>query len=510
MFCFRHARAVLLAAALVIAPHLGRISAAQEPTQHSSTSIHLRWGARAGVSRYRLQLALDKSFADIVFDRIVAGNETEVKELAPGRYFWRVAPITTSLGPFSSAAVIEVREQSTPAGQRPTRPIVNQVAANPVSAGGGWRAALGDVNQTALARLRSPDNLDVVATNSEGVVFALDAASGVALWSLRTSSQRTPRAGSFFNTILVVPTRSRRDNVVILSGTVAIEVEGSTGRELWRSTLPAAASSGAVITDRTGSRLIIVDNSRQRLFVLSDVDGNLVSQINLPVRAIGAPMAIDDQGSFAIAYETGTLEIRDFNGAVIRSGNALSAATTAPLFVRGRRGDLILLGTKDGLTAMAADDLRPLGRVSIKDDAPRGTLAAQDLDGDGVPEVIMSTKRRHIIAVNASDGKVIWDVAGDSYGDAFAFADINRDHIIDVFVSGVQRFAVALSGRDATVIWKDNEPSALATNHVSAFESRTLIAAPYGSGILLIAADPGRTGLRAIAFASSEIRPTPR
>ncbi|MGH3850633.1 MAG: FG-GAP repeat domain-containing protein, partial [Pseudonocardiaceae bacterium] len=213
--------------------------------------------------------------------------------------------------------------------------------------------------------------------------------------------------------------------------------------------------------------------------------------------------------SFAIAFDTGALEIRDFNGAVLRSGNASSLATTAPLFVRGRRGDLILVGTRDGLTAMAADDLRPLGRVSISGDSPRGTLLAQDLDGDGVPEVIMATERRHLIAVDASDGKIIWDVADAGDGESLAFADINRDRILDVFVSGRQKFALALSGRDGSVIWKDNESPGLVTNHAGPFDARALVVVQYGSGVLLIAGDPNRSGLRAIAFAGAEIRPTP-
>ncbi len=508
MFRFKHIRALFLLAALVFAPNPGRMSAAQEPTQQPGTSVHLRWGPRPGVSRYRLQLAGNQNFSDIVVDRVITGNETDVTDLPPGRYFWRVAALTTKLGEFSSAGVIEVRAVPAQPSPRPTPAKVNEVAVNSISAGGGWRAALGEVSRPIAARLRSAERPDVVAANTDGVVFGLDAGSGVALWSARTVSTRA----SLANTILIVPTRSRLDNVVVLAGTIATQLEGSTGRERWRATLPAAASSGAVITDRTSSRLIIVDNSRQRLFVINEVDGAVISQINLPGRVIGAPSVMDDQAkpAFAIAFDTGALEVRDFNGAVFRSGNASSLATTAPLFVRGRRGDLMLVGTRDGLTAMTADDLRPLGRVSIDGDAPRGALTAQDLDGDGVPEVIMATERRHLIALNASDGKIIWDALDVGYGEALAFADINRDRIVDVFVSGGQRFALALSGRDGAVIWKDNESPVLATNHATTFDSRALIAVQNGPGILLIAGDPNRTGLRALAFAGAEIRPTPR
>ena len=506
MFCSTHARVAFLFAALILAPSLNLLRA-QDTVQPEKTTIQLSWGERRGVSLYRLQLARDRGFADMVFDRLVSGNKAEVKDLAPGRYFWRVAPLTTKLGAYSPALPVEVRSAlRSPVLPSPTptpRP------ANAIVPEGGWRTAIGKVTNPILARLRSPERPDVVASNSDGLVFGLDATSGVALWSARTPGPRVPRAASF---TLTVPTRSSLDNLVVFSGTAAMAIEGSTGRELWRSTLPAAASTGAVITDRTGSRLIILDQARQSLFMLSDVQGSIVSQMNLAGRAVGAPAALTYLGrpAFVIAFDNGNVEIRDFNSAILRAVNVGSAATTTPLFMKGRQGDLLFLGTKDGLNAITAEDLRPLGRVALKDDAPRGTLFAQDLDADGVSEVIMLTERRHLIAINASDGKIRWDVAAQGYGEVLAFADINRDHLTDIFVSGGQRFALALSGRDGSVIWKDDEPAGVATNQVPAYESRSLVAVPYGSGILLIAGDPNGTGLRALSFRSPEIRPNAR
>src|SRR5207253_9964068 len=52
-------------------------------------TVTMHWGARQGVIRYRLQLANDASFNDIVFDRVVSGLEYRVRELAASKYFWR-------------------------------------------------------------------------------------------------------------------------------------------------------------------------------------------------------------------------------------------------------------------------------------------------------------------------------------------------------------------------------------------------------------------------------------
>jgi len=505
VFCSNHTRASFLIAAVIFGCFFARDTAAQDVTSppQKNTSVHLRWGPRPGVSRYRLQLAQDRDFADIVFDRVVAGLESEINDLDPGRYFWRVAPLTAKLGDFSSAGVIEVKPPAPVIRPRPS-PAQVETSAKEIATGGGWRAAVGNISSAVSAHLRSPERIDLVVMNAEGVVSALDATTGVALWSSRAANQTNqmnlastaPR-----NSILIVPDRSLLDNVVILAGTLVVKIEGRTGRELWRATLPIAAASGAVLTDRTSSQFVITDNSRQRLFVVSDANGTIASQLKLPARVIGAPMVFNDQGkaAFALAYDSGDIEIRDIAGTVVRAANVNSLATTAPLFVRGRRGDLILVGTRDGLTALTAD-LRPLGRITIPNDAPRGALVAQDLDGDGVPEIIMTTERRHLMAVNSTDGKILWDVAASDYGDTLAFADINGDHVLDVFIEAGQRLAVALSGRDGTVIWKDDEAAALATNHATAFESRGLVAVPFGTGVLLIGAEPTHTGLRAIGF----------
>lgn len=512
MFCSNHTRAVFLIAAVIFGCLVVRDAAGQAPASspQSITSVHLRWGQRTGVSRFRLQLAQDRDFADIVFDRVVEGQEFEINDLDPGRYFWRVAPLRAKLGDFSSAGVIEVKPPATVIPTRPTT-VKTEVPSNVIATGGGWRAAVGNISSVVTAHLRSSDKIDLVAMNADGVVSALDAANGVALWSSRTLAQSNVRDNAPRNTILIVPDRSHLDNVVIIAGALVVKIEGRTGRELWHTMVPSPAASGAVIADRTGSRLVIIDNSRQRLFIVNDANGSVTSQLKLPARAIGAPVAIDNQGkaAFAIAYDSGDIEIRDAAGAVTRAANVSSSATTAPLFVRGRRGDLILVGTRDGLTALTAD-LRPLGRMSIPDDTPRGTLVAQDLDADGVDEIIMNTERRRLVAVNSTDGKVVWDAPAADYGDAFAFADINGDRVLDVFTEAGQRLAIALSGRDGSVIWKDDEAPALATNHATASEARRVLAVPFGTGLLIIAAEPSHTGLRAIAFSKAEIRPNPR
>ena len=488
----------------------------QEPQESGLTTIRLRWGARPGVTRYRLQLATDHGFNDIVFDRVVAGTEYQINDLATGKYYWRIAPLSTKLGEFSTAAVIEVTPQTAQGGTQtqPPKPQPDRVTdtrstprSDSVIAGGGWRALVGEVTNPVPAHLRSAGRFDVVAVNAAGSTFALDATSGVALWttSRRMPDGKSPRPVTTPAVVLLIKSRSELDDVAVLSGVSVARIEGATGRELWRATLPAVVNNAAVLSEKPGSEIFVVDNSLQRLFILDGTTGNIVAQTKLPHRIVGAPVMLDDHGIGRVmfALENGQVEVRDRTGALIRSGDAGSPATTPPLFVNGSAGGLILVGTKSGLTALSADDLHALGRVTLSGDAPRGTLAAGDLNGDGTVEVIMVTDRGRVVTVKAADGKILWEAAGGADTETTAFADVNGDGLLDVLVAGGNTFALALSGRDGSIVWKDSESLSSVANHAASPASRRLIAVPSGSGILIIAGDPSRTGLRAIEFSKA-------
>jgi outer membrane protein assembly factor BamB len=523
MFCHRHLSLFILTAATLVLAGLpvqsdgsafGRNPASSATPAGQLTKAHLRWGARPGVIRYRLQLASDREFNDIVFDRVVSDNEYEVSDLAPGRYFWRVAALSNKPLQFSSAGVIDV----SPAIQKPDtradltsprQPInarpPSPATPNRVATGDGWRALIGEVSGPALAHLRSANALDLVAVNNAGVVYALDADSGVLLWTARLRPQQagSPRVGAAPLAPLLVTSRNGLDNVVVLANGTVHALDGASGRELWRTALPAPASSGVALD----SELFIIDNSLQRLFLIDSLTGKLSAPTELPARAFGAPVAFDHAGQrgVMIAFENGRLEFRAVNGKTIRSGNAGSPATTKPLFVSGPRGGLVLLGTRGGLTAFDSEDLRALGRVALKDDTPRGTLSAADLSGDGVAEVIMLTQHGRVVAVNAVDGKILWESLSTNDAQSVAFADVDGDRVLDILVASGQTFAMALSGRDGSVVWKEDEP-ALAANHATSLAPRSVLTAPHGSGVLLIGIDPSRIGLRAVAFPRGTVK----
>jgi outer membrane protein assembly factor BamB len=492
MDCSRYFRLFLVTMAAVF--HLAGASAQGQPPLNSSqnnqnlTVVTVRWGTRPGVTRYRLQLAKDSAFGDIVFDRLVSGQSYSVSDLAPGRYFWRVAALGARLGEFSSAGVIDV---SAP----PTNPVISETSKNrdpsKISTAGGWFAAIGTVSDPVLARLRSANALDVIGVNTDGRVFALDAARGVALWSTRVGNGSGPVLAP-----VTFRTQDGLDNVLVFSGNLATMLDGRSGREVWRSTLPGSANSAVTIN----SRVFIIDNSLVKLFIVDGIDGKLIAQSQLPRRAAGPPALLETE--VIIALDDGSLQVIDQSGKLTRSADAGSPATTSPIFVRNARGGLVLVGTKNGLTALNAADLRPLGRVALKNDAPRGALSARDLDGDGIAEVLMFTDRGRVVVVKSDEGQILWE--GDAKQAATAvFADVNKDRVLDLLLAGREGFAFALSGRDGALLWE--ETSGVATNHAPSSGRRSAQVAPFGTGVLLIAGDPTRGGLRAVEFSKATL-----
>jgi outer membrane protein assembly factor BamB len=478
----------------------------------SNTKVHLHWGARPGVSRYRLQLAADREFRDIVFDRIVNGTETDVNDLPVGKYFWRIAALTkTGLGDFSSALGIEIPsptyEMPSP---RPTPSPLERPRTVAVRTVGGWRAAVGDVSRPVVAHLRAPDSVEVVATNSNGVTFALDSTTGVQLWSTRRATN-VPSA--VFNPPLIIRDPDGLDDVVVFDGRVAIRIEGKSGRELWQATLPSLPAAAVGTADAAGPIIAVIDNTQRKLIVVNGVNGQLTSDVRLSARVVGAPAASTDQtGRFFIAYETGVIELRDKSGTLIHSGSAASPATSGPLVVKGRRDevlkrqDMILIDTQEGLTGITAGDLKPLGRVTGKEETSRGTLVAADLDGDGLPEVMVTTQKGYLLAIHSENGKLMWDANVSEAPQGLAFADLDGDNVLDVIMTTANSFATALSGRDGTPLWKDADPPESSANHANASQGRGLVAVPMPAGILVVASDTSHTGLRAIEFPRPAVR----
>ena len=86
MDCSANFRILVLTAVIILPSPISGLAQNEQsqnsPQRDGTTTVHLRWGSRTGISRYRLQLARDVGFSDIVIDRLVDGNDYQTNDPA--------------------------------------------------------------------------------------------------------------------------------------------------------------------------------------------------------------------------------------------------------------------------------------------------------------------------------------------------------------------------------------------------------------------------------------------
>src|SRR4051812_24457278 len=265
----------------------------QTPTaQQLPPSILVRWQGRPGVNRYRLQLATDERFEDIVFDQAVEGRQYVVKGLPPGNYFWRVAAAAaeTSIS-YTKPERVTLSEAATGV----------EVASVVMPADAGWRTATGEVARLVPASLRAGGVTDFVGVSPDGRVFAVDGASGISLWTARFNPTATAAAMNEVKNVSFAPlivASSQGPNVVVATVGGVRALRGETGREVWRATLQGRASGGAV-TDLNGDgapEVVIVTDDPERFYVLDGGTGRVLADQKLEGNAVGSPYPAEVAG----------------------------------------------------------------------------------------------------------------------------------------------------------------------------------------------------------------------
>ena len=481
----------------------------------AKTSLHLRWPGQQGVLRYRLQLAKDEQFKDIVFDRAVFGMEYVVTELGPGRYFWRVAPAVKETGTFSAARPVEIVEDAraeTGRGSTQTTTTALLPAGN-----AGWRTTTGSIAHPLVAHLRSASSFDLVGVNTDGMAYGLDGATGVALWAARfrpgaKRGEPTGNSGAPTFTPVLIDGRGGLSNVVIAFEGGVRALEGATGRELWRATLKDRAVYGAVAVPEGGGAktLLIASDNAPTLTVLNAETGQIISETNLDGAVVAAPTAfpLGNGSAVVLALGGGALDVRSHTGERVRFVKMDTKITTPPLIVNAPRGAIVLVGTESGLITLMAADLKPIGRIATEGDAPAGVLAAADLDADGAPEILMLTRRGRLVAIGTTDGKIKWYTAGATNAASPAFADLNSDGVLDVLVAAGQDFARGYSGRDGSLLWKAEDEVKSASQQSAPSQTRALVTGTFGDGsnAFAVGTDAGGTGLRAVGLPKDSVK----
>lgn len=474
-------------------------------TERIAAPFKLRWPARPRARRYRLQVALDQKFNDIVFDRAVEGLEQEVSGLQPGKYYWRVAPATPETGRYSAPALVEA-----------VMPValVPSVAVMRPPTDVGWQAAIGAVARPFAARLRAGKNFDLIALNSDGTLYALDSSDGTPLWVARprvsaTVGDASEKLRTNLFTPLVLPAMAESKSMVAIAYGQGIRgLDGETGRELWRAVLQGSLSGGTVAQmqgDNAAADFVVATSNPDMFYVLESRTGRVISKTKLGAALIGSPIPFThgDVNGVAFALENRQLEIRRRDGAVVHAIKFDVPFTTPPLVLATPRGTLVVIGTEHGLLFFEGSELTPLGRITTEEDSPRGRLTAADLNDDGMIEIVMVTKNGRV-AVISTAGKINWASEGATDAYMATFAHLNTDGVLDVVVASSASFALGFSGSDGSLIWRADENSKTpSTQSVVTDERmlRTLTGAISSAGVpLLVGGDTARSAVRAVGL----------
>lgn len=469
----------------------------QTPTARQlEPSILVRWQGRPGINRYRLQLATDEKFEDVVFDQAVEGRQYVVKGLPPGDYFWRVAAaaVETSIS-YSKPERVTLSDSA--------KGVEVASVVLPADNTAGWRTATGEVARLVPASLRAGGVTDFVGVASDGRVFAVDGASGISLWTARFNPSATAATASSNDKSvafapLVIPSQAGPGVVVATVGGVRA-LRGETGREFWRASLQGQASGG-VVADANGdgtADVVIVTRDPERYYVLDGSTGRVLADKKLEGETVGAPYPINVAGASGVlvSLKKGRVELHGADGESKGEAKVDGDVTTAPLVISRGEMTFMVVGTDNGLWAFALPDMKVLGVIKADDDSIRGALAASDVDGDGAPEVVMVTKRGRVALVNTTDGNVRWSMDGVPSAEAAAFADVNGDGVLDVIVPGGDAFALGFSGRDGSLVMKVEDGRASAQKSA---ETRPLVAAQSMGSTMLVGGDLARMGIRAL------------
>lgn len=460
----------------------------------------IQWSKQLGVERYRLQIASDEQFSDVFFDGLITGDEYVTRDLAPGRYYWRVAPSKSETGKFLKAVPFEVRAQ---VAEKPPLTLNILTRGNVVP---GWLAATGEIARPMAVQLRTGFPPDFIGVNSEGTVYALDGSRGIALWTarFRLGAQFGERVRTYEKQFapLIIGSMTASSRVIVAFDKGVRALDGPTGRELWSTKIASHAISGLVVDNgRNGEpEVYLIDEELDSLFVLDGNTGKVETQAKLEGAAIGPPvlLASGDFRGLLIPTKGGSIEVRKFGGDYVRRIEVGSDITTPPVVVETSRGVLMLVGTKDGLATFDTAGFQSLGRLAIGGDYPIGVLAVADLDGDKSSVAVMITDRGRVVAIDVAHEKIKWSAEVANEATSAVFGDVNDDGQLDVLLAGKNSFAVGLSGVDGSLIWQSSEEGSARVSVKSQPRPRSLATAKMSDNrLIIVGSDLSLAGLQA-------------
>ncbi|MEP6706982.1 MAG: PQQ-binding-like beta-propeller repeat protein [Pyrinomonadaceae bacterium] len=249
---------------------LGRAQNKPVTARKVSASARIQWKAQSQVSRYRLQVARDEGFTDMVIDKAVSGTGYVISGLPEGTYYWRVAAIGGEGGNYSSARSVRLvkpvpKPKPKEAGEtanakKPAKPVENAGKSKGVttsrSAGRTSRANSDSAaKQIRTARVTRPPNqkprVSISPSRDEGARTTAMPPIAVAPKLLPDNGGwRTITGNIAYPAAAHLRSPSSFDLIGVNSNGTVYALDGANGSALWTTRLRL---SGNVVEPASGA-----------------------------------------------------------------------------------------------------------------------------------------------------------------------------------------------------------------------------------------------------------------
>lgn len=322
------------------------------------------------------------------------------------------------------------------------------------------------ITSPALGDLNGDGFINVAACDLSGMVYGLDARQGGLSWNSNLSSG----GGALKASPLLVDINEKDGKLDVIIGTTTkgvLAVDGGKRNIIWTGKTGAAVSSSPAAADinRDGTQDVIIGNKEGKVICLDGRQGGPIWDFDTGAPLETAPVLADLNGDgtmdviigatnnrlftlngtngkeiwvHAGTEEPSTAACADFNGDKIMD---IAFVTPSQLLVlEGQMGTLLW----SWKIPMAA---RPTSTELFQTQPP----AISYLDGDKIPDVILSTPGGHVYAIGgaAKGASYLWDFGlTPTRKTGPALCDFNGDKITDVAVGDSEGNLILIDGRN--------------------------------------------------------------
>ena len=407
-------------------------------------TTHDDWGGN-GVSQYRVQIATDSAFANVVLEQLVSDNRLAMDQIPVGNYHFRVQAIdfTGNVGQWSETCSFTC---GIPDTEPPTVPTSLQTTKNGAKVTFAWNASTDGDSGVAGYELKVVRNGRTETVKEvSGTSVTLELAESDYTWSV-TARDNFGNASAAANgeAFQVLLSHAAPAEVALAGAGVAEMATGTSGDEAFRLTPDGNWGTYHVARWNGGSDRVslagfnrfqdaVSGNGGYDLLQLPDGDNALLYRDLLTPKASGADGAARLAGLAEIAGGSGkdVIDLTDAAGGY--TGDILLKGGAGDDRLWAGKGDDILVGGAgdDDLRGGAGDDLylfgENWGRDTVLDDG--GTLVFDNALQGKLTFSATSGGTRITDGTNSVELNWQADAAAVAYADVASLTELRRDTV---------------------------------------------------------------------------------